>query len=356
MQTHFAPYPNLYTDRLELRPFQDLDAPEIFLQRSDERILQHISIQKAETLEDALAFIHLIEKNMENGEGMNWAICLKDETKLIGTICLWNFQPEKSIAELGYSLHPDHWGKGYASEALAAVVDFGFEKIGAAILEAYVQTANIASVKLLEKAGFVKTGVEEIYSVYALCRPPLGAVIMETERLRLREIIPGDDAPYLLELLNTPDWLANIGDRNVRNLDDARKYAIYRIWLNCRLKGFSFYVLERKTDSAKLGMCGLIKRDYLDDVDIGYALLPQFYGQGYVVEAAAAVLNFGKQDLKLPRLEAITIESNKPSQRVLEKVGLRFERIITVPGDGEELMLLGVALGTKLIVIIHEFS
>ena len=240
-------------------------------------------------------------------------------------------------------MHPDYWGQGLTSEAVKAVIDFGFATMGANIIEAFSNDQNLASIRLLEKLGFVKTGNVEKYRIYALCRPPLGTVQLETERLRLREITP-DDAPFLLELLNTPDWLANIGDRNVRNLDDARKYAINRIFAAYRRFGFGFYVMERKSDDALIGNCGLVKRDFLDDVDIGYAILPQFYGQGYAVEAAIAVLDFAKQKLMLPRIAAITIESNKPSQRVLEKIGLRFERMISVPEDEEELMLWGIDL------------
>ncbi len=342
MQTHFSPFPTLTTERLELRQLTLADAPEILLQRSDPRILQFIEIEKAVTVADATAFIKKIEANVAAGKGPYWALCPKGETKLVGTICLWNLDLEKHTAEVGYSLHPDHWGRGFAMEALAAVVDFGFAKMGANILEAFPNAENRPSIRLLEKSGFVKTGMDGKFAVYALCRPPLGEVILETERLRLREITPAD-APFLLELLNTPDWLANIGDRKVRNLDDARKYAIYRLFLAYRRFGFGFYVMERKSDKALIGNCGLIKRDYLDDVDIGYAILPQFYGNGYAVEAATAVLDFAKQKLKLPRIAAITIESNKPSQRVLEKIGLRFERMITVTGDEEELMLWGMA-------------
>ena len=341
MQTHFSPVPTLTTERLLLRPLVDTDAPEIFIQRSDERILQYTQVPKALDLDDAVKFIDMILDLAEKGESLYWAICRKGEQKLIGTICLWHLDKEKTTAEIGFTMHPDYWGQGLTTEAVRAVTEFGFEKMGANIIEASSNEQNLASIKLLEKVGFVKTGIEEQYGSFAYCRPPLGAVLLETGRLRLREITPSD-APFLLELLNSPGWQTNIGDRGVHNLDDARKYAIYRIWLICRLKGFSFNLLERKSDSALLGMCGLIKRDFLDDVDIGYALLPQHYGQGYAVEAAKAVADYANEKLKLPRLAAITIESNKPSQRVLEKIGLRFERMISVPDDDEELMLFGV--------------
>ncbi|MBI1223862.1 MAG: GNAT family N-acetyltransferase [Bacteroidetes bacterium] len=202
-------------------------------------------------------------------------------------------------------------------------------------------TGNDVSIHLLQKQGFVKIGKEDKYEILALCRPPLGQFVLETERLKLREITP-DDAQFYYNLLNSPGWLENIGDRKVYNLDDARKYIIHRLFSAYRNFGFGFWVMERKTDGVPVGVAGLVKRDFLDDVDMGYALLPEFYGKGYAVEAADAVLNFAKQKLALPRLAAILIESNKPSQRVVEKIGLRFERKFIAPGDEEELMLFGV--------------
>lgn len=343
MKTHFVPLPIIQTDRLTLRPFLDSDAKAMQIMRSDERLLKYTEVTKAKTLEDAAAFIQTINTNDEAGESVNWAICLKGDPELIGTICLWNLNPEKGTAEAGYSIHADHWRKGYASEAFSAIIDFGFQTMEANLIEAYSNAKNEASIRLLDKFGFLKTGKEGKYSIYTRCRPPLGKLLLETDRLRLREITP-DDAPFLLELLNTPDWLNNIGDRNVRSIEDARKYAIYRLMAAYHKFGFGFYVMERKSDGAKTGMCGLVKRDFLDDIDIGYALLPEFYGQGYAVEAAAAILDFAKQNLKLHRIVAITIESNRPSQRVLEKIGLRFERKFFAPGDEEELMLWGVDL------------
>ncbi len=345
MKTLFRPFPKLTTERLILRSLSLDDAPEMLVQRSDERIRRFTETKKAENLAEAAAFIEQIQNAVANGESILWAICPKGEEKLIGTICLWNLNPENQVAELGYTLHPDLWGKGFASEAAAAVIDFGFAKMGAVYLEAGCMTGNDASIRLLQKQGFVKTGTEDKYEIFGLCRPPMGQFLLETERLSLREITP-DDAPFLFDLFNSPGWIENIGDRKVHNLDDARKYIIHRLFAGYHKFGFGFWMIERKSDAMPLGMAGLVKRDFLDDVDIGYALLPQFYDQGYAVEAASAVMDFAKRKLALPRLAAIAIEANKPSLRVLEKIGLRFERMIQVPGDEEALMLWGVALSS----------
>ncbi len=343
MDTNFTPFPTLVTNRLSLREIMIKDAPEILVHRSDERITLYTGGTKAHSLEDAQKFITEIQGYAKEGKSVLWAISLKGQEKLIGTICIWQIDLERSVAEVGFTLHPDFWGQGIASEALDAVINFGFEKLGAEVLEAAAHYDNIDSIRLLEKKGFLKTGEDEILVLFALCRPPLGSVVIQTERLLLREITP-DDATFILELLNSPDWLKNIGDRNIRTVEDARNYLIYRIFLICRTKGFSFYVLQDKATNSKFGICGLIKRDYMQDVDIGYALLPAYFHKGYAIEAGRAVVDFAKQTLNLPRLAAIVIETNEPSIRLLEKLGMRFERRISVPQDNEELMLFGMEL------------
>jgi RimJ/RimL family protein N-acetyltransferase len=349
MQTQFTPLPNLTTERLLLRPLKRSDAPEIFIQRSDERIIRYTEIPKAMVLEDAVNWIDKLADITEKGEGVAWVICRKGEEKLIGTICLYHLDAEKATAELGYSLHPDFWRMGYASEALAAVMDFGFNVMKAHFLEAYSNNQNLASLRLLEKAGFAKIGEVEQYHVFASCQAPFGRLLLETERLSLREATK-EDAQFLYDLVNSPDWLKNIGDRGVHNLDDARKYAINRVLLNCRKDGFGFYVMIRKSDGAPLGMCGLVKRDFLDDIDIGYALLPEFYGKGYAHEAAHAMMLFAEQQLNLPRIAAITTTTNLPSIRLLDKLGLRHEKNFFAPDDKEELMLFGMELGQAKLV------
>lgn len=341
MKTLFSPFPIFETERLLLRALDETDGPAMFIHRTDVLMNQYIDREKPKTLEDAVAFIRDVQKGIELGNAIAWGICLKGEPGIIGSVCLWNLDTENLTAELGYSMHPDHWGNGYMSEAVAVILDFGFGEMAAAIIQAYTLPANLASVKLLERQGFVKTGHEDSHDIFTLIQPPIWENLPETERLQLRGIRP-DDAQFLFDLLNSPDWIANIGDRKVHDLDAARRYAIYRIYLGYRKSGFGFWLMERKSDSALLGMCGLIKRDFLDDVDIGYALLPQYYGQGYAVEAAKAVSNFAKETLQLPSLAAITIESNKPSQRVLEKLGMRFERSIIIPEDNEELLVFRV--------------
>ncbi|MBS4188989.1 GNAT family N-acetyltransferase [Bacillus sp. FJAT-49705] len=162
--------------------------------------------------------------------------------------------------------------------------------------------------------------------------------ILETERLILR-LQTTDDAAFILELLNDPSWLQFIGDRGVRTLEDAQAYILNGAVRSYEQFGFCFYLVERKEDHVPIGICGLVKRDTLEDVDLGYAFLPKYWGKGYAYEAASAVMAYGKDTLGLNRIVAITAQDNHTSAKLLEKVGLQFERLIQLPNDSEELKL-----------------
>lgn len=164
--------------------------------------------------------------------------------------------------------------------------------------------------------------------------------VLETQRLMLRRFNP-DDARFILELVNDPDWLRYIGDRGVRNLDDARGYIEKGPMGMYARHGFGLYCVELKSDATPIGMCGLLKRETLEDVDIGFAFLPRFRSQGYAREAARATLAYGAEVLGLKRIVATTTPDNDASGALLGKVGLRFERMFTVPGEDREVRLYG---------------
>ncbi|MEH6675893.1 GNAT family N-acetyltransferase [Phenylobacterium sp.] len=148
-------------------------------------------------------------------------------------------------------------------------------------------------------------------------------MILETARLRLRAAEAGD-AAFVLELLNAPGFVQGIGDRGVRTLDEARAYVETRIVSSYRDHGFGMWVVTPKDDAEPLGLAGLVKREVLPHVDVGYAFLERAWGQGYAQEAAAAVLAYGHGSLGLETIAAIVNPENLASRRVLEKIGLRF--------------------------------
>jgi RimJ/RimL family protein N-acetyltransferase len=152
---------------------------------------------------------------------------------------------------------------------------------------------------------------------------------IETERLVLRRLRLAD-AAFIRALVNEPSWLAFIGDKGVRTLADARRYLRSGPLAMYRGLGFGLYRVERAADGAVLGICGLVKRDGLDDVDIGYALLRRFWGSGYAREAAEAVVEHARRDIGLDRIVAVTAPGNAASSRLLEALGFAFAGMVTL--------------------------
>ena len=163
-------------------------------------------------------------------------------------------------------------------------------------------------------------------------------IVLKTERLILRQFST-DDAQFILELLNEPSFVRNIGDRGVRTLEEARSYILRIPIASYEQNGFGLYLIILKETGESIGMCGLIKRDALEDVDIGYAFLPRFWSKGFAVESARAVKDYARDVIRLKRLVAITDPENQGSIRVLEKMGLRFEKMVRLSEDDIELKL-----------------
>ncbi len=168
-------------------------------------------------------------------------------------------------------------------------------------------------------------------------------IVFETERLVLRRVTE-EDAPFILELLNDPDWLRYIGDRKVRTLEDARGYIQTGPMAMYARHGLGLYLTELKDGGAPIGLCGLLRRDGLADPDIGFAFLPAFRGRGYASEAAAATLEYAKNTLSLKKVVAITSPDNGRSGRLLDKLGMRFERMIRLAPEADEVKLFSPAV------------
>jgi len=160
----------------------------------------------------------------------------------------------------------------------------------------------------------------------------------ETERLRLRAT-SAEDASFLLELLNSPKWIQNIGDRNVKSIEEAEMYIKERMTPQLERLGYSNYTVIRKLDGAKMGTCGLYDRDGLDGIDIGFAFLPEYEKQGYAHEASTKLMDFAVQEMKMPMIQGITLEENIASRKLLEKLGFSLKGTTRIPNDDEELLL-----------------
>jgi [ribosomal protein S5]-alanine N-acetyltransferase len=166
--------------------------------------------------------------------------------------------------------------------------------------------------------------------------------ILETERLILRHLAT-DDAEFMFELLNDPSFIQNIGDRHIQTIDDACRYIVNGPIASYAKNGFGLWLVVLKETNESMGMCGLIRRDTLEDVDIGYALLPRFWSNGYASEAARAAKAYAKDVVGLKRLVAIVDPTNEGSIRVLEKLGLHYEKMVRLSADDIDLKLFAIA-------------
>ncbi len=162
--------------------------------------------------------------------------------------------------------------------------------------------------------------------------------VLETERLVLRHLT-SEDAEFILRLLNEPSFLINIGDKGVRTTEDAARYIENGPRASYERFGFGLFLVELKSSGASAGICGLLKRDTLDDVDVGFAFLPEFWSKGYAVESASAICAHARDVFGINQLAAITSPDNDKSIRVLEKLGFKFDRMISLMEGEPEVRL-----------------
>jgi RimJ/RimL family protein N-acetyltransferase len=171
-------------------------------------------------------------------------------------------------------------------------------------------------------------------------------LVLETTRLTLRRLTPAD-APFILELLNDPSFLRYIGDKGVRTREDAVGYITAGPIASYERHGFGLFLVELKEGRVPIGICGLLKRDWLEDVDVGFAFLPRFWSQGYARESASAVLDFGRDRWRLARILAITSPDNVASIGLLTKVGFRLDRVARWPDERSEINVFALDTSTR---------
>lgn len=149
--------------------------------------------------------------------------------------------------------------------------------------------------------------------------------ILETERLFLREFHT-NDVNFILDLVNSPSWIQFIGDRNIRTEEAAKLYIENSLQKSYAQHGYGLWLMQLKETSKAIGMCGLVNRASLEDIDIGFALLPAYEKKGYALEAAQATMNYANSDLNIAKIVAITDKNNVGSKKLLNKIGLHFEK------------------------------
>jgi RimJ/RimL family protein N-acetyltransferase len=256
--------------------------------------------------------------------------------RAVGT-CSFKAPPSAGRVEIAYFTFPEFEGRGIATAMAQRLTDLALESEPGVTVAAQTLPAVNASNAILRKLGFRLTGTaldDEVGKVWEWQLP----IVLRTPRLNLRKMNE-DDAPFIIELLNDAAFLRYIGDKGVRTVEDARKYLQTGPIDSYQRHGFGLYLVESRESGERLGMCGLLKRETLADVDIGFALLPQHRSKGYTLESAAAVMRHARTVLGLKRIVAITSQDNDASGHVLERIGFRFERLVRMPHDEAELKL-----------------
>jgi RimJ/RimL family protein N-acetyltransferase len=161
---------------------------------------------------------------------------------------------------------------------------------------------------------------------------------LETKRLHIRKLTL-EDALFFFELVNDPDWIRFIGDRNVQTLADAENYLEYKIMTSYAVSGFGFYLVIEKESETPVGIAGFVKRKELEHVDVGFAFLPKGRGKGYAFEATKALMEYGISEFKFEIILAIANKDNVRSHRLLEKLGLSFKKYVQLYDEEEEICL-----------------
>ncbi|NNF17724.1 MAG: GNAT family N-acetyltransferase [Gammaproteobacteria bacterium] len=168
-------------------------------------------------------------------------------------------------------------------------------------------------------------------------------MLIDTQRTQIKPFAL-TDAGFILQLLNEPTFIQNIGDKGVRNHADARDYLRTGPMASYQQHSFGLWRVDHKQSHEPIGMCGVLKRAFLESPDLGYALLPQHCGQGLAFEACIAVLAYARESLNLDRILAIVSDDNTRSIHLLDKLGFVFEKNMVMPGAGDPVLLYAVSL------------
>ena len=332
---------------IRLEPIAIADAEWMYRLRSNPVVNRYIEYTRPDSLEKMQETLQrIIEVNALERWNFNKILRAKDDQPL-GTICLWNYNEDRTRAEFGFELFPEEHGKGIMSAALSLMLDFARKVEQLKEVGAWTHRDNSAARRLLERHGFerdldaeTKAAADDNLKSYVIYSRRLVPFVqpdrLETTRLRQMPFTEAD-AQFILQLLNTDGWKRYIGDRGVTDEASAIAYLQRSPMRLEREQGMSFYQVCKKDDGTPIGMCGLILRDYLPGPDLGFAFLPEAEGKGYAYEAAMAWIPLVKSIFGYETVYAITVPENERSIRLLKK--LLFEQQDVIEHEGEKLMV-----------------
>lgn len=319
------------TQRLVLREFRAADAAPLAAINSDAEVMRFVLHPEPWTLSRAQQFIEEYDLYERYGYG-RWAVEEKDSGRLIGW-CGLKYRPEQKHVDLGYRFARAHWDKGFATEAGAACLRYGFQQLGLQRIVASYIPGNSASHQVLHKLGFQPCGTVSmggtaypLLEKFSDAQPSsfLPPPRMETERLLLRDMHLADTR-VLFALNNDPDVVKYTGDKAFESVDAAREFFEGKI-SEYEKAGYGRWSVVLKETGETLGWCGLKFLEEENETDLGYRFFKRHWGRGYATEAAKACVDHGFNVLKLKRIVARSMKENVASVRTLEKCGMKFVR------------------------------
>ncbi|MEM6320536.1 MAG: GNAT family N-acetyltransferase [Bacteroidota bacterium] len=328
--------------------------------------LWYTSVPSEETIE---AYVEKALADERQRTALPFVVYDNHTGRIIGSTRYCNAVAEHRRLDIGYTWYAKRYQRtAINTECKYLLLQYAFEQLDAIAVQFMTNWFNFKSRKAILRLGAKQDGVIRnhridkdgclkdtvIFSIirdeWKLVKKSLGFQLQqhpnskptdpvyETERLFIRPTIV-EDATFLHELMNSEGWLQFIGDRGIRTVADAEKYILERMRPQQARLGYSNHTVIRKSDGAKMGGCGLYDREGLEGVDIGFSFLPQYSGQGYAYESAAKMKDLAFNEFGLSQIKAITVKENIRSQKLIEKLGLRFLEMVRLPGDAEEVML-----------------
>ncbi|WP_299122631.1 GNAT family N-acetyltransferase [uncultured Winogradskyella sp.] len=340
------------SERLGFRNWTENDLTEFAKINADLEVMEHFP--KPLTKKETAEFIERLEDHYSKNGYTYFATEILKTGELIGFIGL-AYQEYKTdftpATDIGWRLKKSSWGNGYATEGAKQCFNYAFDKLNLDKIISVCTAQNNKSERVMKKIGMIKIGdfnhpklreypEHEKCMCYEMTKNQWQRhkyKTFQTKRLSIRPVVV-NDAPFILELMNTPKWIQFIGDRNVRTVEEAEAYIKEKALSQLKEYGYGNNIIIRKEDNVKLGTCGLYHREDREDPDIGFAFLPAHEGKGYAFEANSQLVKNAKEDFGLKELSAYTLEDNQSSRKLLERLGFHLKGIGNLPNNDEELL------------------
>lgn len=331
----------LTTDRLRIRLFCESDYDFIVELFNSPGWIEFIGDRNVRNELAARDYIKsIILESYQKHEFGPYAVESRETGKLVGMSGFLK-RDYLEFPDLGFAYLPNESSKGYAVEAASALVSYGFSELKLPTIFSITESRNVRALNMLNKLGFSRFPYKDTnHHEDTIFRCDSPYTILTTSRLILRHLSVYD-VDFIIELVNTPDWIKFIGDRNIHTTEDAKAYILNGPLQSYQTYGYGLSLILLKDCFTPIGLCGCLNRDYLSSPDLGYALLPSYYKQGYALEICRAVLENVSNTHHITKVHAITLPTNISSVNLLHKLQFEIESTCwKYPSGGDNELVL----------------